>query len=323
MTAAPGGSRIGACAERAESDRTTGMTALHEQLSSSSARRARSALQALAADDHDTFGLHASIALEHAMKAFLARRHPALIAAADFDSLLHACGDSAEARTPRRAMRTIGAREALKRVGQIVPSIGILDSTLLPLLEARNAVAHLGEPIAASELRVPFFKAIEQLRHELDLDEAAYWGEFVGVVEAALEEHVKEERLLVETALAGARAAFSKRYEDLETETRAAVIRAIEAAYPGATSDEDTVECPACAHLALVEGVTETAYEQVGDDDFDFSVSFFPGYLRCRVCGLELDGEDQLELAGVATHWDLVDPDPADYFEPDFDDRFD
>src|SRR5712691_10452682 len=121
------------------------MVDLHDQLSGASSRFAQSALTALPAGDHSTFALHASIALEHAMKSVLAKRHPALIAAPDFDSLLHACGDSTDARTPKHLMRTITGRESLKRVGQLMASVQILETQLLPLFEIRNAVAHLGE----------------------------------------------------------------------------------------------------------------------------------------------------------------------------------
>ncbi len=134
---------------------------LHEQLASSSSDFAQSALRALPVGDHTTFVLHASIALEHAMKALLARRHPALMAAADFDSLLHACGDGADARVPRHRMRTITGRESLNRVGQLLPSVHLLSPQLAPLFEARNAVAHLGEPALSDELRVPFLKCAD------------------------------------------------------------------------------------------------------------------------------------------------------------------
>jgi hypothetical protein len=79
---------------------------LTEQLVHSSARFARSVLEALPVEDHANFAPHASMALEHAMKAVLAKRHPALIAASDFDSLLHATRHAADARTPRHLMKT-------------------------------------------------------------------------------------------------------------------------------------------------------------------------------------------------------------------------
>ncbi len=67
--------------------------------------------------------LHASTTLELLAKAFLASLDGSLIAANDFDSLLHSCGQSRHARTPSWRMRTITMGEALKRVGQILPTI--------------------------------------------------------------------------------------------------------------------------------------------------------------------------------------------------------
>jgi hypothetical protein len=35
------------------------------------------------------------------------------------------------------------------------------------------------------------------------------------------------------------------------------------------------------------------------------------------VCDLELDGDDELELAGIPRSWDIDDASPADFYEPD------
>jgi len=52
--------------------------------------------------NHRVFLLHAATALEHLAKAVLAARHASLIVATnDFESLLHACGESGFARGSR------------------------------------------------------------------------------------------------------------------------------------------------------------------------------------------------------------------------------
>jgi hypothetical protein len=288
----------------------------HKQLLESAARRAQSAMHALAVGDHEAFALDASMALEHALKALLARRHPALIAASDFDSLLHACGEPTEARVPRHRMRTITARESLARVGQLLPSVQILADDLRPLFEVRNAAAHLGEAALTDELRIPFLKSTELVRAELQVDRSDFWGEFTAVVDAALEEQVEETRLRVEAALAAARAEFERKYGHLSDETQESVFLAIESAYQLSKYEEDTTDCPACGQTARVAGATETRWEEEYGGDYSFFATFFPGYLRCGVCDLELDGEDELKIAGVDEAWDIYDADPADFYDP-------
>ena len=91
------------------------------QLLDSSRQFAQSALRALPQGDFALFALHAGTALEHLSKAVLAQRHLALIAAADFDSLLHACEEESAAQAP--AMRTISVTESIKRATRFVPGL--------------------------------------------------------------------------------------------------------------------------------------------------------------------------------------------------------
>jgi hypothetical protein len=46
--------------------------------------------------------------------------HPSLIAAADFDSMLHLVGQGTHASRPPQSARTIGLAEANKRVRQLL-----------------------------------------------------------------------------------------------------------------------------------------------------------------------------------------------------------
>lgn len=287
------------------------------QLRVSAARHAQVALATLPDGDDMLFALHAGIALEHALKAVLASRHPVLIAASDFDSLLHACGESSGTRIPRHRMRTITARESLARVGQLVPHVKNLESQLAPLFEARNSVAHLADPTATDELRVPFIRAAEHLRVALEIAPQDFWGTYQAVVDAALAEEVQEARMRVEGALAGARGKFERRYQHLETAARDAVLDIIETSYSREKYEQELVECPACQRQALASGATETGWERDGDDG-NFVARFTPGYLICRVCDLELDGEDELQIAGVQVQWEVEDADPADFYEPEY-----
>lgn len=289
-----------------------------KRLSGSSARFAQSALQGLPSGDTDTFALHAGIALEHLAKALLVTQHPVLVAADDFDSLLHASGHSTMAH--RATMRTITVTEAVRRAGRFVPQLQNLQNELKVLCDARNGVAHLAHAGQVSDLLVPFLKGCELLRNVLGLDRDVYWGEFVSLVDEALQASVDEARLRVANALGSARLEFEKRYTHLDADARDGVIHAIEAGYDPEKYEEQIIECPACKSPALASGAVETHWEQDDEDSVSFIATFFPGHLRCRVCDLELDGDNELRVAGVENTWD-IDVDPADFYEePDWDD---
>jgi hypothetical protein len=48
------------------------------------------------------------------------------------------------------------------------------------------------------------------------------------------------------------------------------------------------------------------------------TVTLHPSYLHCRICQLELSGEDELQAAGVPSSWGL-DVDQSDFREYDWD----
>lgn len=298
---------------------------LNAQLADSSAKFAQSALQAQH-DDHRVFLLHAATALEHLAKAVLAGRHPSLIVASnDFESLLHACGEPTAARRPRSKMRTINAADAISRAGRFVPTVEALVPDLELLILVRNGVAHLGEASSdeADDVLVPYLKASEELRTALDVDRAVYWGEFIDLVDSALKENVEKARLRVETALAIARQEFEKRFGKLDSATREAMLRVIEGGYAPEKYDEQLLDCPACSTPALVFGSVKVEM----DEDWDHHervligvhpyFTFIPNRLRCSACGIELDGRDELDAAGIAEPWPLEDVDERDFFGGD------
>lgn len=300
------------------------ITQLRTQLADSSARFARSALQAHA-DDPATFLLHAATSLEHLAKATLAARHPSLIVAAnDYESLLHACGQPSLKKRPRaRGMVTINAREAINRACHFVPALTPLVTDLDLLIMVRNGVVHLGEAStsAVDDILVPYLQASEELRASLiDLDRDSYWGEFIGIVDSALGENVQRARMRVETALAIARQEFKRRFGTLEDAARETMLRVITMGHAPAGYDEQLLNCPACNIPALVSGSVETEF----DEDWDHrdrillgvhaSFTFIPSKLRCMACGLGLDGRDELGAAGVDGFWEL-DVDEHDFFE--------
>ena len=79
------------------------------------------------------------------------------------------------------------------------------------------------------------------------------------------------------------------------------------------------LECPSCDTEALVPGSLKTDY----DEDWDHRdgvlvgvhliITFIPSGLSCRACGLELDGREEMEAAGVDEPWVLDDVDERDF----------
>jgi hypothetical protein len=295
---------------------------------SSAAKFAQSALRARLDSDSMVYLLHASTGLELLAKGYLASLHGSLIAAGDFDSLLHGCGQSKHARTTPSRMRTITMTETLKRVGQILPTIDNMKASLQLLADVRNGVAHAGklDPEADDATLVPFIRACDHLLSNLPGgDRASMWGEFISLVDARLSDSTKAAELLVADALAAARLAFDARFGSLDDAVRDGVLSGIENSYDLAKYEESIVDCPACARSALTRG----SYEVDWEADWDVEggegyvsgvypvVTYSPGYLYCRVCGLELDGQEQLSAAGVADSWTLEDADAADFYDAD------
>jgi hypothetical protein len=96
--------------------------------------------------DNDFAVHHVAVALEHLAKAYLCSLHPALIAASDFDSLLHLVDQGAYATKRAHRVRTIGMAEANQRVRQLLKTAYPYDGNPSsdPVLAARNGVAHAG-----------------------------------------------------------------------------------------------------------------------------------------------------------------------------------
>ncbi|MGW5048671.1 hypothetical protein [Streptomyces griseoluteus] len=113
-------------------------------LLASAQRQMNRAMSAWCTSDNDMAVLHGGIGTEHLLKALLAARHPSLLVdGRDFNSLLHATGQSTYAASPETKVKTIGALDAFKRVATLI-TMPVKERDVDPLLTARNGVAHLG-----------------------------------------------------------------------------------------------------------------------------------------------------------------------------------
>lgn len=123
-------------------------------LQKSSSMHMKRSIDAYFSGEVDMTVLHAGIAVEHLLKAFLASKHPSLLVdGRDFGSLLHAVAESALAATDAYHTKSIGASECYKRVSQFIP-LPLTERQAEPIFNARNGVAHLGlhQPDKAHEI---------------------------------------------------------------------------------------------------------------------------------------------------------------------------
>lgn len=269
------------------------------------------------------FCAHAGTALEQLAKAYLASFDPTLVVdGRSFDSLLHACGKGRHARVPASLMKTITMDEALKRCGQILPVIENLRGDLQRLIDARNGAIHVGAVEESEKLKmlVPFLHASRHLLGEGGFDDR-YWGEFDDVVELRVAEVTEAAVVAVKEAMIGARLRFEARFGHLGADVLPPVLRAVEAGYSPDKYEQQLIDCPVCSTLGLASGSIDVDWRPDWDhaDGEDYIagvypvVTFFPGDFECRACGLKLDGEAELDAAGMDISWLLDDVDTADF----------
>lgn len=306
------------------------------QLLNGARQFARTGLEAYLNQDWSVFFLHCGTAIEHLAKCYLASMHPTLVMdQRDFDSLLHACGLAKHARRPMSRIRTITATVALDRAEQFLARLSNIRDRLGLLIDARNGVAHISSHQGAPRDSLDaFLHAANILREALNVQATEYWGDFAEVVSTWTSETVVEGKRKTHEIVAAAKLEFDKRFGGMDDEAREIVIRAIEESYvAGEQFEYDYLECPACDRKAQAHGSYEVSWEP----DYDVEggegyvsgaypvVTFFPGQLSCRVCGLEIAGDEQLRAVEVNESWPLEDVDveelERDMYENHYDDR--
>jgi hypothetical protein len=276
-------------------------------LVSSAAQFARNAVGAYLDEEYEVFLMHAATASEHLLKASLCGRSVALIAEATrsddrhFRSLAALLGLELPARGPvarqperaAQSIRTIGAEEALRRVGAFMPRLtGARENEgLRELFAQRNGVVHLGEVAARSDavrLRSPFVAACELLLADIGHEPRRFWGENHEIAARWAQQADDEAEQAVHDKLDAAR----RRYE-LGAGGIAPMVM-----YEHLMRDHDPlteaiIDCPACGLPCTVSGYPEEAAAGA-EAAFELLVT----NLDCAACHLYLSGSD-LPRAGV------------------------
>jgi hypothetical protein len=216
----------------------------------------------------------------------------------------------ARVATTRHSVRTIGANDALQRVGAFIPRLsgGREREGLAELFGQRNGVVHLGDVAARDEalnVRGPFITASELLLTDLEQDPAGFWGRNHGTAARWAKDAQDEADQAVQDLLESSRRRFRLRWgslfsQDVE-QRRAAERERLQRRDP---VSEAVVDCPACGMPCLITGnPADSAPED--DSAYDLEVEL----LQCDMCGLALIERDDVERAGVPVQVPLPDVD--------------
>jgi len=145
----------------------------------------------------------------------------------------------------------------------------------------------------------------------MDMRRAEFWGDLLDVVDARVAESAEAATIRALEKMAAARAAFEARFGSLGSDVRGALLLGIAASYAPSKYDQALLDCPACSTPALVDAAISVDWEP----DWDYAdgesyiagfypdVTIFPRTLKCRACGLNLEGEPELAAARVPRSW--------------------
>ena len=280
------------------------MTGLLDTLADSAATYARRALEAYVGDQQPDFFLFGGIAVEQALKARLVRANPAFIAPRDpFLAAVTFVRAADDVSLIPLGTPSVGAVEAVKRVL-------VLDKDLTPdlagveeLFKLRNGEAHLGliDDTTTRRTIVSFLRAINAL---LRIEPDRFWSPHHELVKTILDEDSAEVARTVAAKLAAAQMHYEQRVRLLSKEEATMLSAVVEAEVKRRSGpDAIAIICPACAAPVLLEGENtldwEPEYDQDGVSGASPWVKFSGGNLLCETCDLELDGDEQLEAAGI------------------------
>lgn len=299
------------------------------QLLRSSSTFARTGAAAYAAESWDVCYLHLATAVEHLVKAALARTNPLFVAdqRGAFDSMLHLAGLSQRATTPISAMRTISVTEAMDRARRVIDPYQEPGTEVRLLLEARNGIVHAGANarVQADVVLAEAGRYIAALLPHVDSTEATYWGDFAELVRTHTERRLTEIEGAYQRRTQTARDRFADLTAAMDEVQLGAFVTALEPSAASVDYSAFPVQCPACESTGEVFGGPSPNWEPDWDvadgmayaaNAYVDSITLDNAAFQCRVCGLTLSGP-MLELGGLGTtfsHKDSFDTSTASEF---------
>lgn len=300
---------------------------IQERLFHSATTYSKRALEAFATGEIGDFVLFGGIAIEHAAKEGLVLANPVFIAPdrAFLSAIaLDAAKDDVDLLVA--GVRTVSGAEALVRRSQFEPHLKDRLDSAQEIISLRNGEAHLAIRDESQKQRifVVFLRTIEAL---LQFDPEDFWSPHYDLVKATLDERAEAVERQVAGAMAAARIAVENRLAGLDVEFVKATI-AVASSRLANRVDDDTalvIDCPVCEFPAEVSGETEQTDVHIDDDGFAVAplLTFYASGLRCEICGLALDGSEEIKASGLESYWenDTIDTDKwlYDHYEPDED----
>lgn len=261
-------------------------------LLASSRRLMHLALGDLGAADQqaDVVVLHAGVAIEHALKAYLCDIHPSLVAdGRDLPSLLHAAGRGDLTKKELPLIKTIGAVDAFLRVSQILEKdkLQVTKEQFRVIADARNGVAHIGvhDATQLEDLLSTGIKVIDAVLAALGEDAAEYWGEFQPLHDKILDEKRRADWIRIEALKIRAHKTYETRFGASDTEERRKAIASAEVHSMVAGQAAAMRNCPACSNRGWVGGDLDTSFTEE-----EPQVILVTRHFLCSVCGFALDG---------------------------------
>lgn len=295
-------------------------TPIEEALAESARRYTHRAVESFVRGDFADFCLAAGIAVELAVKTRLAQHNVAFIAPDNgFKSAaaLWRMRDNIEA-LPLET-RTVSASEGFKRLAELEPKLNRYRRFVDDVCMLRNGEAHLGlSGLEDHDAALSSFLAVSDGIRIGSPEEL--WGEHADFVQVHLEESAESLARQVEEKITRARLRFTERFGGLSADQQEvvfAIIRENVERHTWAGTLEH--ECPVCGSPCLVDGHIDVDFDidwdhregvPIGGQVF---VVFSSYHLACGACGLDLDGADEIERAGIDPVLNIEDADSEEY----------
>lgn len=290
---------------------------LCDDLRLSGARWASAALQAYSTvpQDYDFAIHHMAVAVEHVSKAYLASITEILLIEErpNIDDILVLAGQ--EDRTARRRsdIKTISGSGAIARTEKLLGKSSVDAENLRRLRELRNGITHLAQgvdPIHGRQLLSGGVRFINDLLIEMGFELESFWRDRMSLAENIVENAITDVQLRYDAKLLRARETFEARFRSVHGVYRSQALRAL-SSVPFLTrwALVSSTSCPACGNPAMLSG---REYSE------DFGTWFTPKFFGCRVCDLQLEGEE-LRLAGFGNRF----LDEGEEYEEQFDHEYD
>lgn len=290
---------------------------MKENLLSKSSRWAQKALRSYLDSDQEQFFVQAGVSFELLGKAYLVGIHPSLIIDKDFDSLLQVCGAPVHSKRPPGNIRTIGGKEVVTKMIQIIPKLQSYNQQLGLLADLRNGAVHLGisDSTPLSDLNIAFLRSALIVLKECEYPTTSYFGSYDELVGKLIDESSKEVERLVAIKMTKAKEGFQAKFNEMEVKTFEEITGIIFNSFTFYRYETVPLPCPVCGKLAYASGQFNVYWDDEDDSPPEPEVFLNIRYFLCKVCGLELNGHEEILASGLPGTIYIEDVDPKDFAE--------